>query len=71
MGCHTLYVVREQMMITLEQLCEYKKDRDHSLEEHIGVMYDKLWNFQVIFNEHYELSVEQHMGIVLDSLPDS
>ena len=34
-------------------------------------MYDKLWNFQVIISEHYELSVEQQMGIVLDSLPDS
>ena len=59
------------MMISLERLCEYKKDLNLSLEEHIGVMYDKLWNFQVIFNEHYELSVEQQMGILLDSLPDS
>ena len=59
------------MMITLERLCEYKKDPNHSLEEHIGVVYDKLWNFQVIFSEHYELLVEQHMGIVLDSFPYS
>ena len=58
------------MMIALEQLCEYKKDPNHSMEEHIGVMYDKLWNFQVIFSEHYELSMEQQMGIVHDSLPD-
>ena len=57
------------MMIALERLCEYKKHPNHSLEEHIGVMYDKLWNFQVIFSEHYELSVEKHMGILLDSLP--
>ena len=48
-----------------------KKDPNHSFEEHIGVMYDKLWNFQVIFNEHYELSVEQQMGIVLNFLLDS
>ena len=41
------------------------------MEEHNGVMYDKLWNFHVIFNEHFELFVEQQMGIVLDSLPDS
>ena len=59
------------MMMALERLCEYKKDINLSLEEHIGVMYDKLWNFQVIFNEHYEVLVEQHMGILLDSLPDS
>ena len=58
-------------MIALERLCEYKKDPNHSLEEHIGVMYDKLWNFHVTFKEHYELSVKQQMGIVLDSLPDS
>ena len=56
------------MMIAL---CEYKKDPNHSLEEHIGVMYDKLWNVQVIFNEHYALSVEQQMRIVLNSLFDS
>ena len=30
------------MMIALERLCEYKKYLNHSLEEHIGVMYDKL-----------------------------
>ena len=47
------------MMIALERLCEYKKGPNHSLEEHNGVLYDKLWNFKVIFNEHYELSVEQ------------
>ena len=58
------------MMIALERLCEYNKVPNHSLEEHIGVMYNKLWNFHVTFNEHYELSVEQQMGIVLDSLPD-
>ena len=50
------------MMIALERLCEYKKDSNHYMEEHIGVMYDKLWNFQVIFNEQYEFSVEQQMG---------
>ena len=47
------------MMIALERLCEYKKGPNHSLEEHNGVLYDKLLNFKVIFNEHYELSVEQ------------
>ena len=46
------------MMIALERLCEYKKNPNHSLKEHIGVMYDKLCNFQVIFNKHYELLVE-------------
>ena len=35
------------------------------------MMYDKLWNFHVIFNEYYELSVEQQMCIMLDSLPNS
>ena len=59
------------MMIALERLYEYKKDPNHYIEEHIGVMYDKLWNFQVIFNKHYELLVEHQMGIILDSLPDS
>ena len=54
------------MMIALEQLCEYKKDPNHSMEEHVSVIYNKLWNFQVIFNEHYDLSVEQHIGIVLN-----
>ena len=58
-------------MITLERLCEYKKDPNHPLEEHIGVMYDKLWNLHVTFNEHYKLSLKQQMRIVLDSLPDS
>ena len=48
-----------------------RKDPNHSLEEHIGIMYDKLWNFHVTFNGHYELSVEQQMCIVLDSLSDS
>ena len=42
------------MMIALERLCQYKKDSNHYVEEHIGVMYDKLWNCQVIFSEHYE-----------------
>ena len=59
------------MMIALERLCEYKKDPNHYMEEHIGVMYNKHRNFKMIFSEHYELSVEQQMGIVLDSLPDS
>ena len=68
---HFLNVVGEQMMIALERLGQYKKDLNHSLEEHIGVMHDMLWNFHVTFHEHYELSVEQQMWIVLDSLPDS
>ena len=49
------------MMIALERLCEYKKDPNHSMEEHIGVMYDKLWNFQMIFSKPYELSMEQEI----------
>ena len=59
------------MMIVLERLGQYKKDPNHSLEEHIGVMHDMLWNFHVTFHEHYELSVEQKMWIVLDSMLDS
>ena len=59
------------MMISLEQLGQYKKDLNHSLEEHIGVMHDVSWNFHVPFHEHYELSVEQQMWIVLDPLLDS
>ena len=58
-------------MIILERLCEYKKYPNHYMEEHIDVMYDNLLNFQVIFSEHYELSVEQQMGIMFDSLSDS
>ena len=59
------------MMIALGQLGQYKKDRNHSLEEHIGVKHDMLWNFHVTFHKHYELLVEQQMWIVLDSLPNS
>ena len=58
-------------MIALERLGQYKKDPNHSLEEHIVVMHDMVWNFHVTFHEHYELSVEQQMWIVLDSLLDS
>ena len=39
--------------------------------QHIYVMYNKLWTFHVTYSEHYELSVEQHLWIVLDSLLDS
>ena len=59
------------MMIALERLGQYKKDLNHSLEKHIGVMHDMLWNFLVTFHEHYKLSVEQKMWIALDSLLDS
>ena len=59
------------MMIALKRLCEYKTDPNHSFHEHIGIMYDKLWNFHVTFNEHYELPMEQQMCIVLDSLHDT
>ena len=34
-------------------------------------MFNKPWTFHVIYSEHYELSVEQKMWIVLDSLLDS
>ena len=34
-------------------------------------MHDMLWNFHVTFHKHYELSVQQQMWIVLESLPDS
>ena len=39
--------------------------------QHIHVMYNKLWTFHVTYSEHFELSVEQHLWIVLDSLLDS
>ena len=51
---------------------QYKKQKNHSLEEHIGVMHDRLWNFHVTsFHDYYKLSVKQKMWIMLDSLPDS
>ena len=59
------------MMIILERMGQYKKYPNHSLEEHIGFMHDMLWNFHKTFHEHYELSVEQQIWIVLDSLHDS
>ena len=46
------------MMIILERFGQYKKDPNHSLEEHISVMHDMLWNFHVTFHEHYKLLVE-------------
>ena len=58
-------------MITLERYVNIIKDPNHYLEEHIGVMYDKLWSFHVTFNKHYELYVEQQMCIVFDSLFNS
>ena len=64
-------VVRNRMFAALEQLCAYKKNPKHSLREHVDVMYNKLWTFHVIYNEHYEFSVEQQMRIVLNSLLDS
>ena len=39
--------------------------------EQINVMYSKPWTLHVIYIEHYELSVEQQMSIMLNSLPDS
>ena len=59
------------MFGALKRLYAYKKDQIHSLDEHIHVMYNKLWTFHVTYNEHYELSIEQQMWIVLDSLSDS
>ena len=55
------------MFGVLERLCAYRKYPTHSLAEHIHVMYNKLWTY----SEHYELSVEQQMWIVLNSYPDS
>ena len=65
------HVLRDKMFGALDRLYAYKKDPTHSLDEHIHLMYNKLWTFHVTYSEHYELSVEQHMWIVLDSLPDS
>ena len=65
------HVVRNIMFGTLERLCAYRKDPTHSLDEHIHMMYNKLRTFHVTYNEHYVLSVEQYMWIVLDSLLDS
>ena len=64
-------VVRNRMFGALERLCAYRKDPTHSLDEHIHLMYNKLWTFHVTYIEHYELSMEEQMWIVLDSLPDS
>ena len=66
------HVVRNRMLGALEQLGAYKKDQTHPLDKHIHLIYNKLWTtFHVTYSEHYELSVEQQMWIVLDSLPDS
>ena len=65
------HVVRNRMFGSLERLCAYRKDPTHSLAEHIHVMYKKLWAFHMTYSEPYDLSVEQQMWIVLDSLPDS
>ena len=59
------------MMIAFERLCEYKKYLKHSLDKHIGLMYNKIWNFHVIFNKHSELSIKQQKGIMLNLLSDS
>ena len=58
------------MFGALEQLGAYKKDPTHSLDKHIHLINNKLWTFHVTYSEHYELSVEQQMWIVLDSLLD-
>ena len=63
------HVLRDSKFGTLEILCAYGKDPTHSLDEHIYLMYNKLWT--LTHSEHYELSVEQSMWIVLDSLFDS
>ena len=55
------------MFSVLERLYAYRKDPTHSLVEYIHVMYNKRWTY----NEHYELSVEQQMWIVLNSFPNS
>ena len=65
------HVVRNRMFGALKRLCAYRKDPTHSLAKHIHVMYNKLWTFHVTNSEHYELSVEQHMWIGLNSLLDS
>ena len=59
------------MFSALKRLCAYRKDLTHSLTKHNHMMYNKPWTFHVTNSEHYELSVEQHMWIVLDYLPDS
>ena len=52
------HVVRNRMFGTLERLCTYRKDKTHSLDGHIHLMYNKLWTFHVTYNEIYELSLE-------------
>lgn len=52
-----LDVVSNQMMRALDRLERYKKRPNHSLHEHIGVMYNKMWTFHVRFNEHNELAM--------------
>ena len=53
------YVMRNRMFGTLERLCAYRKDPTHSLDEHIHLIYNKLWTFHVTYNDHYELLMEQ------------
>ena len=65
------HVVRDRMFDALERLCTHRKDPTHLLNEHIHLMYNKLWTSHVTYIEHHELSVEQKMWIVLDSLLDS
>ena len=45
-----LYVVRNQMLVSLE-ISVYRKDPNHSLDEHIHVIYNKLWTFHLIYSE--------------------
>ena len=66
-----LHVMRDRMLVALKRLCVYKNDPKHSLVKHIDVLYNKLWTFHVIYNEDYELTIEQQMWIVLDSFLDS
>ena len=59
------------MFGALESLYAYREDPTHSLDEYIHLMYNKLWTFHVTYSERYELSVDQKLWIVFDSLNDS
>ena len=55
------HVMRNRMIGALERLYACKRNPKHLVREHIDVMYNKLWTFQVIYSEHYELSMEQQI----------
>ena len=46
------HIVRDKMFGALERLCGYRKYLIHSLDEHIHLMYNKLWTFHVTYSEN-------------------